>query len=427
MAFKLNLVLGFCLLAVTFVAGERARYDNYRIYSATASSEAELEVLKQLDGSSDSIMFLDGIHFVNKPLKVVVAPHKVPDFLEIMGTNEIEYELMESNLQSHFEHEEDEVAPSNPNARAETYAWNKYHQLDDTYRWMQQLARDYPGMVTVIEGGKTYQGRTILGVKITKSKTEKPGIFLEAGIHAREWIAPATATYIINQLLTSEVESVKQLADNYTWYVFPHANPDGYVYTHTTDRMWRKTRKPYGNCFGADPNRNWGFEWNTVGASNNPCTDTYAGPEAFSEIETRSFSEYIKSLEGKIALYISFHAYSQLLLYPYGHTGDLPENHEDFERVFDVSVAAIQKRHGTKYIGGNIYDAIYPAAGASIDWAYANVGTKMSFCYELRPSGNNALVGFKLPAAQIIPTGEETLDSITAMVQEVQKLGYFKN
>ncbi|XP_075149745.1 zinc carboxypeptidase A 1-like [Haematobia irritans] len=427
MAFKLNLVLGFCLVAVTLCSGERARYDNYRVYTTKASSPAELEVLKKLDSSSDSIMFLDSIHFLNKPIKVVVAPHKIPDFLEIMGSHEIEYQLMDSNLQSHLENEEDEVAKSDPTARAVSYSWTQYHELDDTYRWMQQLAYEYPGVVTLIEAGKTYQGRTILGVKITKSKSEKPGIFLEAGIHAREWIAPATATYIVHQLLTSEEESVKQLAENYTWYVVPHANPDGYVYTHKTDRMWRKTRKPYGLCFGADPNRNWGFQWNTVGASNDPCTDTYAGPEAFSEIETRSFSEYLKTLEGKISLYISFHAYSQLLLYPYGHTGELPENHKDFERVYDVSVAAVEKRYGTKYTGGNIYDAIYPAAGASIDWAYDTIGTKMTFCYELRPSGNSILVGFKLPASQIIPTGEETLDSLTAMVEEVQKLGYFKN
>ncbi|XP_013105015.1 zinc carboxypeptidase A 1 [Stomoxys calcitrans] len=427
MAFKNQLILGFCLLAVALSSGERARYDNYRVYKTIASTPAELEVLKNLEGASDSIMFLDGIHLINQDISVVVAPHKVPDFLEIMGTNEIEYELLESNLQSQLEGDEEQVAKSDSNARAVSYGWSQYYQLDDTYKWMQQLAVEYPSIVTLVEAGKTYQGRSILGVKISKSQSAKPGIFIEAGIHAREWIAPATATYLINQLLTSNVASVKQIAENYDWYIFPHANPDGYVYTHTTDRMWRKTRAPYGSCFGADPNRNWGFQWNTVGSSNNACSDTYAGPSAFSEIETRSFSQYIESLKGKIFLYISFHAYSQYLLYPYGHTSSLPSNYKDLKQVFDASIAAMGKRYGTKYTGGNIYDAIYPASGASVDWAYEKVGTKMSFCYELRPSSNSVVTGFKLPAAQIIPTGEETVDSITAMVNEVQKLGYFKN
>ncbi|XP_037808951.1 zinc carboxypeptidase A 1 [Lucilia sericata] len=423
--FKFNLILGLCLLAVACQA-ERARYDNYRVYRTTASSEAELEVLKNLEGASDSIMFLDGIHSINKPINVVVAPHKVPDFLEIMGTSEVEYELIESNLQSQLEDDEEQVAKSNPLSRSVSYNWNQYYELEDTYKWLQQLAVEYPGVVTLIEGGKTYQGRSILGVKISKSKSEKPGIFIEAGIHAREWIAPATATYLINQLLNSNVASISQVADNYNWYIFPHANPDGYVYTHTKDRMWRKTRTPYGSCFGADPNRNWGFQWNVVGSSNNPCSDTYAGPSAFSEIETRSLADYLKTLEGKISLYISFHAYSQYLLFPYGHTAELPPNYKDLKQVFDVSIAAINKRYGTKYTGGNIYDAIYPASGASVDWAYENVGTRMAYCYELRPSSNSFLVGFKLPASQIVSTGEETVDSIVAMVNEVQKLGYFK-
>lgn len=424
MAFKFNLILGLCLLAGAAQA-ERARYDNYRVYHATASSEQELAVLKDLEGASDSIMFLDGIHSINKPIKVVVAPHKVPDFLEIMGTNEVDYELLEENLQSQLEGDEEQVGRYNPLERAVSYNWKQYYPLDDTYKWLSELAVQHPGVVTLIEAGKTYQGRSILGVKISKSKSEKPGIFVEAGIHAREWIAPATATYLINQLLTSNQAGISQIADNYNWYIFPHANPDGYVYTHTTDRMWRKTRTPYGSCFGADPNRNWGFHWNVVGSSNNPCSDTYAGPSAFSEIETRSLADYLKSLEGKIQLYIDFHAYSQLLLFPYGHTSELPENYGDLKRVYDVAIAAINKRYSTKYTGGNIYDAIYPASGASVDWAYANVGTKMSFCYELRPSSNAFLTGFKLPAAQIIPTGEETIDSIVAMVNEVQKLGYF--
>lgn len=99
------------------------------------------------------------------------------------------------------------------------------------------------------------------------------------GIHAREWIAPATVTYILNQLLTSTKLAVTTAAKNYDWYFFPVVNPDGYEYTFTKvsniniilalfqknsfqDRLWRKTRKPYSRfCKGADPNRNWGYHW----------------------------------------------------------------------------------------------------------------------------------------------------------------------
>ncbi|XP_064553985.1 zinc carboxypeptidase A 1-like [Drosophila montana] len=402
---------------------ERVRYDNYRLYKANAQNAEQLAVLKQLEGSTDSIKFLDGVHIVGADVQMVVAPHKVPDLLEILGKAEIKYDMLTKDFQKSMDEIDEKVAIKG--RATEDYNWVQYYELDDTYTWMVSLAKQYPHVVTLVEGGKTYQGRSILGVKISKSLSEKPGIFLEAGIHAREWIAPAAATFIINQLLTSEVESIEDLANNYNWYVFPHANPDGFVYTHTTDRMWRKTRTPYGSCFGADPNRNWGFHWNEIGASDDPCSDTYAGPSAFSEIETASLSNYIASIKDKIQLYVSFHAYSQYLLYPYGHTGDLPDNVKDFQQVFNASIAGVAQRYNTKYTGGNIYDAIYPAAGASVDWAYGTQDVRMSFCYELRPSSNSILTGFKLPAEQIIPASEEVLDSIIAMVGEVKKLGYF--
>ncbi|XP_054743523.1 zinc carboxypeptidase A 1-like [Anastrepha obliqua] len=423
MLLKYSLILALCLAAVVVSNAERARYDNYRVYKVTASNAKELAFLKKMEDSSDSLIFLEGVHDVNNEIEVVVAPHKLPDFLKALEDNEIDYVLIENNLQAHLDNDEVTQIAS----RAGGYGWEEYYELDTTYTWLQSLPSSYPGVVTLIEGGKSYEKRSILGVKISynNGQSQKPGIFLEAGIHAREWIAPATATYIINQLLTSENDTITDLARNYDWYIFPHANPDGYVYTHTTNRLWRKTRQPHGTCYGADPNRNWGFYWNTVGASSNECSDTYAGPNEFSELETLSLSKYIKSLEGKIQLYISFHSYSQYVLYPYGHTNELPDNVEDFERVFNVTVAGIGQRYGTKYTGGNIYDAIYPAAGASVDWAYANVGTRMAFCLELRPGPNSILTGFRLPAEQIIPTGEETLDGLAAMVNEVKTLGYF--
>ena len=88
--------------------------------------------------------------------------------------------------------------------------------------------------VEIINAGKTYQGRTIKGVKLSFGSSAKPGVFIEGGIHAREWISPATVTYLINEFLTSKDTAVRQLAESHDWYIVPSFNPDGYVYTHTT-------------------------------------------------------------------------------------------------------------------------------------------------------------------------------------------------
>ena len=87
-----------------------------------------------------------------------------------------------------------------------------------------------------------------------------PNVWLEAGIHAREWIAPAVATYLVNELVNNNGAHPDYL-DKINWYFLPCANPDGYSYSWETDRMWRKTRSPQGGCFGVDPNRNWDYHW----------------------------------------------------------------------------------------------------------------------------------------------------------------------
>ena len=71
----------------------------------------------------------------------------------------------------------------------------------------------------------------IKGVKLSFG-ANKPGIFIEGGIHAREWISPATVTYLINEFLTSKNSLVRKLAESYDWYIVPTFNPDGYAYTH---------------------------------------------------------------------------------------------------------------------------------------------------------------------------------------------------
>ena len=93
------------------------------------------------------------------------------------------------------------------------------------------MARSYPDNVKIIQAGQSYERRPIKGVNL-KFGQNKPGVFLEAGIHAREWISHTTATYLIYQLLTSTNADVRQLAESYEWYIFPCVNPDGYVYTH---------------------------------------------------------------------------------------------------------------------------------------------------------------------------------------------------
>lgn len=61
------------------------------------------------------------------------------------------------------------------------------------------------------------------------------------------------------------------------------------------------------------------------------------------------------------------------------------------------------------------------ASGGSIDWIRAVIDTPLTYCYELRDLGQN---GFLLPADQIIPVGEEMVDSVVALLNGGRALGY---
>lgn len=74
--------------------------------------------------------------------------------------------------------------------------------------------------------GKSFEGRDIRGIKITKNE-QNPIIFIDANIHAREWISSATAVWLINELLSNEDENVREIVDKMTWIIVPVLNPDG--------------------------------------------------------------------------------------------------------------------------------------------------------------------------------------------------------
>ena len=235
--------------------------------------------------------------------------------------------------------------------------WKSYNTIDDINSWMQGLVEAHPGTVTSITAGQTYQGRDIKGVKIS-FKSNAPAVVIEANLHAREWISGATATWIINEVINSQDPATRTLVEKFDWHIIPIANPDGYIYSYTTDRDWRKNRRPMNaNCIGADPNRNWDSHFGEQGVSTNPCSLTYPGPFAFSEPESKSLSEYISSVP-HMTTFFSFHAYSQILLLPYGHTKDHLDNYENAMAIGRKGLDALTAKFGTRYTIGNIGEAI---------------------------------------------------------------------
>lgn len=146
-------------------------------------------------------------------------------------------------------------------------------------------------------------------------------MWIDSGIHAREWISPAVGSWMLNEILQDESEH-PELLDKLDWYFLPSHNPDGYHKSREEDRMWRKTTTQYENdlCQGTDANRNWDFHWAESGASSDSCSQTYHGPEAFSEVEARNVRDFLLAHKDQVKYFQTLHSYSQLILFPWGYT-----------------------------------------------------------------------------------------------------------
>lgn len=235
------------------------------------------------------------------------------------------------------------------------------------------------------------------------------------GLHAREWISSMTNLQMLHKIATNCVSNC-----DVDYYFAPMSNPDGYEYSRTTDRSWRKNRSPNGGskCQGVDLNRNWDVEFG-VGASDNSCSDTYMGPKPFSEPETAALSKAMRAVKN-MKLMVSLHSYGQTLLYPWGFTAEPPSNIEDLKAAgFAFQRAAASVNGGQEYSVENSAGGLYFASGATDDWAMKKLGVPYSYTLELR---DNGLYRFNLPTDQIKPTADEAIAGFEALISEIKSI-----
>lgn len=87
------------------------------------------------------------------------------------------------------------------------------------------------------------------------------------------------------------------------------------------------------------------FVFLVAGANLDPATDTFAGPGPFSEPETRSLSQYIRSIGNKLDLYISIHSFGQLLLLPFGNSTAPYGNYNDAVSNLELLIIVFKGLH----------------------------------------------------------------------------------
>ncbi|KAG6445100.1 hypothetical protein O3G_MSEX003729 [Manduca sexta] len=293
--------------------------------------------------------------------------------------------------------------------------WNDYHRLSVIHAFMDNLEQDFPSVCTTVTIGHSLEGRELKVLKISNSDASNASVWLDAGIHAREWIAPAVATYIADHLARN-FNNLPQSVTNKDWYFLPVFNPDGYEYSHTKERMWRKNRAWHGGqCVGVDLNRNFSYGWGGKGSSDIPTNAFYRGPEPFSEPESCAVRDVLLNSGIRFKIYITLHSYGQVIIFPFAFRDELCP---DYVRLLEGATAmskAIYETTGNTYKVGISRDVMYGAAGTSNDWSYG--AAEIPYCYliELRSKQHK----FKLPRQEIEETGKEILSCVKTLMEFV--------
>ncbi|KAM6145801.1 carboxypeptidase A2-like [Phoenicopterus ruber ruber] len=393
----------------------------HQVLRIKARNEEEVKKLQLLE----SLEHLELDFWLNPstpalPVDVRIPAHSVQAVKAFLESYGIEYSILIEDLQVVLDEEKQGMAYSQERERStNSFNYGIYHSLDAIYAELDDLASEYSSIVSKLQIGESYEKRPLYVLKFSTGGSNRPAIWIDAGIHSREWVTQASAIWIAKKIASDygKDPSVTSLLNKMDIFLLTVTNPDGYVFTHTTNRMWRKTRSknPGSLCVGVDPNRNWDAGFGGPGASSNPCSDSYRGPSANSEVEVRSVVNFIKN-HGNIRAFLTLHSYSQLLMYPYGYKCTKPADYAELDALGRAAASSIRSLYGTTFTVGSICSTIYQASGGSIDWSY-DYGIKYSFAFELRDTGN---YGFLLPASQIIPTAQETWLGLQKIMEHVR-------
>ncbi|GIE95679.1 carboxypeptidase T [Paractinoplanes rishiriensis] len=287
-----------------------------------------------------------------------------------------------------------------------------FHNYSEMVTAVNQAVAAYPSIARKISVGRSHEGRDIVGVKISDNVATdeaEPEVLYDAGHHAREHLTVEQSIYLLKLFTGSYATDsrVKSIVDSREIWIIPQVNPDGSEYDIATGsyRSWRKNRQPNSGSsnVGTDLNRNYGYRWGCCGGSSGTTSSaTYRGPSAFSAPETRAIRDFVNSrvVGGvqQIKAAIDFHSYSQLVLWPFGHTTANTTTGMTADQYNVFSTFGRQMAATNGYTPEQSSD-LYITDGDSLDWLW---GTHKIFAYtfELYP-GSASGGGFYPPASVI--------------------------
>lgn len=266
------------------------------------------------------------------------------------------------------------VQDARPRHRNADPEYRTYERLASTLRG---LAAKRPELAQVVDIGDSWEkqqgraNRDILALRVGKPAAGKPVVLFAGCHHARELVTSEMVLLMAQRLIDGygQDAEVTGMVDTREIWLVPMVNPDGHALAIQGEDQRKNTNNLTGGKIniGVDLNRNYGGpDWNGAGTSTNPNADNFGGKAAFSEPEVQAMRDLMRRI--KPTYLLSFHAYSNLVLWPWGYTDENPP---------DARLPLVGTRLGqiSGYEAGQSGPTLYPTAGDDTDWAFAELGT----------------------------------------------------
>ena len=196
---------------------------------------------------------------------------------------------------------------------------------------LRETAAAHPKITKLVTIGTTVQGKPIVALKVTKDAKRtkdgrRPSVLYGGAQHAREWITPEMVRRLMHYYIDgygTDPQLTRIIKTTELWFL-PVSNPDGYDFTFSGDRLWRKNLQDNDGDGvltandGVDPNRNFAVKWgwDNEGSSIDQASETYRGTGPSSEPETQALDGLFDRVG--FEFYVNYHSAAELLLYGIG-------------------------------------------------------------------------------------------------------------
>jgi murein tripeptide amidase MpaA len=161
---------------------------------------------------------------------VLVAPERQVEFENFLTQNKIKFSIDIEDYEVVLEQERESIAEKRKFSQGFDGRFGNfslYWTNEEIEAWCTHLAQQHPNLVQMETLIFSPENRRIFAMKVSTGVFgQKPIFAVEAGMHAREWVGPPTALYLLHRIVEDPVTR-NELLSRVDWLIIPMQNPDG--------------------------------------------------------------------------------------------------------------------------------------------------------------------------------------------------------